>query len=142
MAKIEVKMDEQWRTSKDKIGLVPDGRKVLVKLPDGRVKLASYDRKKGFVGFYRKGIPIVISWWHEIRPENYTVELCPECGEETVVFVHGITPCQHCGCPVLPCSVCNGCGDCELEKLSKENGGVATNREILKKEASIAYAVL
>lgn len=36
----------------------------------------------------------------------FTVEACPNCDEEQVIWSHGVTACPHCGVPLAPCSVC------------------------------------
>ena len=145
MAKIKL-IKEEWRYHNNTKGLIPDGRLILVKLFDGTITTANYKVKAGIPGFYKKGLPINVSWWHEIKPEDYTIEMCPECGEETIIFSDGITPCRNCGAPVIPCSVClengNCNNDCDFSKILKENSGIATNRKVLKKEAAIVYPML
>lgn len=144
MANINFKKEE-WRDRNNTKSLIPDGRLVLVKLFDGTITTAKYKVKAGVPAFFRKGLPISVSWWHEINPEDYTIEMCPECGEETIIFSDGITPCRNCGAPVIPCSECSGkgnCNDCDFLKIRKEYGGMATNRKVLKKEAAIVYPML
>nr|WP_303182483.1 hypothetical protein [Lachnoclostridium phocaeense] len=130
-------MQEEWDT--DTKGLVPDGRLLLVKTKDG-VKLAKYTIHHGTVGFYHKKQPLSVFGWHAIDPADYTIEMCPECGEEVVIFSEGITDCSTCGYPVVPCSVCEGrpCDHCPYEQDIKRSN----NRRILKMEAKIAYSIL
>lgn len=46
---------------------------------------------------------------NQIRPENYTIEWCPFCDSEQVIYSKGITACPECGAPLAPCSMCEGC---------------------------------
>lgn len=41
--------------------------------------------------------------------EHYTIEFCPWCGYEAVIYSKGITACHFCGKPLAPCSVCETC---------------------------------
>lgn len=43
--------------------------------------------------------------------ENFTIEMCPYCGKEEVIYAQGITPCPDCGNLILPCSCCEDCTD-------------------------------
>ena len=40
---------------------------------------------------------------------KYTIEYCPFCDSEAVIFQTGVTACPHCGKPLAPCSMCEGC---------------------------------
>ena len=40
---------------------------------------------------------------------EYTIEMCPNCMTEQVIYSKGITPCSNCGHPLAPCSVCESC---------------------------------
>lgn len=40
---------------------------------------------------------------------KFTIEYCPWCDSETVIFASGITACPHCGKPLAPCSMCEDC---------------------------------
>lgn len=42
-------------------------------------------------------------------PAEYTIEQCPFCDEEVVIYSHGITACPRCGKPITPCSLCDSC---------------------------------
>lgn len=39
----------------------------------------------------------------------FTIEYCPFCDSEQVIWAEGITACPHCGKPLAPCSVCEKC---------------------------------
>lgn len=41
--------------------------------------------------------------------EIFTIEYCPFCDSEQVIFAQGITACPRCGKPLAPCSVCENC---------------------------------
>lgn len=41
--------------------------------------------------------------------ELFTVEYCPFCDTEQVIFQKGITACPSCGKPLAPCSMCEDC---------------------------------
>lgn len=41
-------------------------------------------------------------------PENYTIEYCPWCDTEVVIYSKGVTACPNCGKPLAPCSACEG----------------------------------
>lgn len=40
---------------------------------------------------------------------QYTLELCPYCDTEVVIYSKGVTACPQCKKPVVPCSVCDTC---------------------------------
>lgn len=40
---------------------------------------------------------------------EYTIEYCPFCDSEQVIFAKGITSCPNCGKPLAPCSMCEKC---------------------------------
>lgn len=49
-------------------------------------------------------------------------EWCPNCGQETDIWSEGVSACQHCGKPLLPCSMCDMeevdyCHKCPYEKF-------------------------
>lgn len=141
---MKTKMEENWLEVKDAVDIIPDGRNVLVKMTDGSVKTAKYSVKNGIVGFFKKGKLIHPKFWHEINLDDYILELCPECEGESIIFAHGITPCNKCGYPMYPCSGCSRpfCNECIYDRITSENGRKANNRKILKKEAAIVYAAL
>lgn len=39
----------------------------------------------------------------------FTIEPCPNCGGEEVIWADGITRCPDCGAPIAPCSTCEHC---------------------------------
>lgn len=41
--------------------------------------------------------------------QKYTIEWCPCCDTEEVIFAKGITACPNCGAPLAPCSMCDKC---------------------------------
>ena len=41
--------------------------------------------------------------------EVFTIEICPKCGGEEVVWAKGVTRCPDCGAPIAPCSMCDVC---------------------------------
>lgn len=45
-----------------------------------------------------------------MKKEDYTIEWCPHCDTEQVIYSEGVTACLKCHKPLLPCSVCeDGC---------------------------------
>lgn len=44
-----------------------------------------------------------------INPDDYTIEYCPWCDSEQVIYAEGVTACPTCGKPLAPCSMCEGC---------------------------------
>lgn len=47
------------------------------------------------------------------KAEDYTIEYCPWCDSEQIIYSHGVTACPNCGKPLAPCSVCiDENGDC------------------------------
>lgn len=57
-----------------------------------------------------------------MNKENYTVEWCPYCEQEVVIYAHTITECPECGEKLFPCSVCNTqeCSACLYETGEKK----------------------
>ena len=51
-----------------------------------------------------------------MRPEDYTIEDCPFCGEYVAIRSTGITACPECGKPVIPCSCCPLKRGCDYSK--------------------------
>ena len=39
----------------------------------------------------------------------FTIEVCPNCGNEEVIWAKGVTRCPDCGASIAPCSVCDTC---------------------------------
>lgn len=71
--------------------------------------------------------------------DDYAFEMCPECGEEVVIYAHGISTCPACGAAVAPCSNCEKNGGTAMTCINGCNGNhVATNPMISK--AEIAWA--
>lgn len=104
---MKIKMEENWLKITDAINIIPDGRTVLILMYNGSIKTANYAVKNGIVGLFKKRKLIYPKMWHEINLEDNILELCPDCGKEIVIFAHGITLCNHCECPIYPCSVCS-----------------------------------
>lgn len=44
-----------------------------------------------------------------MKISDYTIEYCPWCDSEQVIYSKGITACPNCGKPLAPCSVCDCC---------------------------------
>lgn len=44
-----------------------------------------------------------------MKKSDYTIEYCPWCELEQVIYSKGVTACPDCGKPLMPCSVCDGC---------------------------------
>ena len=40
---------------------------------------------------------------------DYTLEYCPWCDSEQVIYAKGVTACPSCGKPLAPCSMCEEC---------------------------------
>lgn len=46
--------------------------------------------------------------------ELFTIEVCPICGFEQVIWSHGVTACPECNAAMAPCSVCmDERGECD-----------------------------
>lgn len=76
----------------------------------------------------------------------YTIEYCPNCDSEQVIYTKGITACPNCGFPLAPCSCCSecdyntcpyGCSGTYKDKYKK-----ITNPIISKDEAQRLYQYL
>lgn len=78
--------------------------------------------------------------------DMFCVEMCPECGNEEVVYAEGITECPDCGYPVAPCSQCESCdySTCLYGCDGTENDGhkEVTNPKVTKEFASRIYKYL
>lgn len=46
---------------------------------------------------------------NDINPADFTIEYCPNCDSEQVIYANGITSCPECGEPLAPCSMCESC---------------------------------
>lgn len=44
-----------------------------------------------------------------IDPMDFTIEYCPFCDSEQVIYAVGVTACPSCGKPLAPCSMCDDC---------------------------------
>jgi len=77
---------------------------------------------------------------------RYTIEYCPFCDAEVVIFAEGVTACPHCGAPLAPCSVCDiDCnGPCPYGCDGSENDAhkVVTNPAISPELSEKLYALL
>lgn len=76
----------------------------------------------------------------------FTVELCPFCETETVIYSTGVTACPECGKPIVPCSECDGCDydTCPYGCDGTENDEylVVTNPPITKERAEYIHKYL
>lgn len=45
----------------------------------------------------------------KIDLSDYTLEYCPWCDSEQVIYAEGVTACPDCGKPLAPCSMCEEC---------------------------------
>lgn len=79
----------------------------------------------------------------EVR-EKYTIEYCPFCDSEQVIFAKGVTACPSCGMPLAPCSICEECtSNCPYGCDGVHDGNLKiTNPRISKEEVSKIYALL
>ena len=72
---------------------------------------------------------------------NYTIEYCPWCDTDQVIFANGVTACPNCGKSLAPCSMCEGCNyaNCPYECDGSENDGnkPITNRPITEEERQL-----
>lgn len=76
--------------------------------------------------------------------DNYTIEYCPWCDMDQVIFSKGVTRCPECGKPLAPCSMCEECvQDCPYGCDGTENDAnkEVTNRDITTEEKTL-YALL
>ena len=80
----------------------------------------------------------------------FAIEVCPVCGEEQVVWSHGVTQCPECGAAIAPCSVCQDeNGSCNYNTCPYGCDGTATDAEkpvtmpeITEGEAKLLYSFL
>lgn len=76
--------------------------------------------------------------------EDYTIECCPFCDSEQVIFSKGVTRCPDCGKPLAPCSVCEECvTECPYgcDGTINDSYKEVTNRDITEEE-KLLYALL
>ena len=82
--------------------------------------------------------------------ELFCIEMCPSCGDEMVVWSHGVTSCNRCGASIAPCSVCmDESGDCDYntcpygcEGSDKDCGKPVTMPDICESDAEWLYRYL
>ena len=77
------------------------------------------------------------------NPDDYTIEYCPYCNSEQVIYAKGITACPECETPLAPCSMCE---DCDYDTCPYGcSGGEAdehkevTNQKITKAQGNAIY---
>ena len=72
---------------------------------------------------------------------DYTIEYCPWCNSDQVIFAKGVTACPNCDKPLAPCSMCNGCdySTCQYGCDGTENDKykTVTNRKITQEEQDL-----
>ena len=81
----------------------------------------------------------------EFKAEDYTLEYCPFCDSEVVIYSKGVTACPECGAPLAPCSVCESCSDpCPYGCTGGEEDEhkAVTNPAITKEEIEFALKAL
>lgn len=72
--------------------------------------------------------------------DRLTLEFCPYCENEVVIFAEGVTACPECGTPLAPCSVCE---ECKTECPYGCTGGLedefkpVTNRAVTQTETEL-----
>lgn len=77
---------------------------------------------------------------------DFTIEYCPWCDNDTVIYKIGVTACPECGKPLAPCSMCVRCNyetcayGCTGGK--EDEFKTITNPKITSKEASTLYGLL
>lgn len=82
--------------------------------------------------------------------ELFTVEACPNCGSEQVIWSHGVTRCPECGAPLAPCSVCTDeNGSCNYNSCPYGCDGsendlkkAVTMPDIFSEDAALLYPFL
>lgn len=76
---------------------------------------------------------------------NYTLEFCPFCEADVIIFAKGVTGCPECGAPLAPCSVCEACsGQCPYGCTGGEEDAhkAITNPPITQEEITWAQSRL
>lgn len=97
-------------------------------------------------------VEMICEHFEEINLEScfvsnkYTIEYCPFCDNEVVIFSKGVTACPECGKPLAPCSMCE---DCNYEKCpygctgcSEDEFKEVTNPTITREESQRLYKFL
>ena len=78
--------------------------------------------------------------------QKYTIEWCPYCDTEEVIYAEGITACPNCGAPLAPCSMCEECNyeTCPYGCHGDERDfhKQVTNPQITKEQAAELYKTL
>lgn len=78
----------------------------------------------------------------------FTIEYCPHCDTEQVIWSHGVTACPHCGKPLAPCSVCHDeaiadvCYNCPYGCNDQDNPAPITMPDINEDDANWLYQFL
>lgn len=67
-----------------------------------------------------------------INPNDYTIEYCPGCETEQVIFNDGITICPDCGKLLLPCGNCEVCNYDKCPNVMNEPIPKELAKKILK----------
>ena len=72
---------------------------------------------------------------------DYTIEHCPWCDSEQVIFAKGVTACPSCGKPLAPCSLCESCDYSKClygcDGSAKDEQKPITNRAITREEQQL-----
>lgn len=82
----------------------------------------------------------------KINIDDYTIEYCPFCDSEQVIFAEGVTACPNCGASLAPCSMCEDCdySTCPYGCTSgaEDEFKEITNPRISKELAKEIYSLL
>lgn len=77
---------------------------------------------------------------------DFTIEYCPFCDSEQVIYSKGVTACPDCGKPLAPCSMCENCdyGTCPYGCTggAEDEFKEVTNPPISKEMADQIYKLL
>ena len=83
---------------------------------------------------------------NEINLADYTIEYCPFCDTEQVIYAKGVTACPNCGKPLAPCSMCENCDystcPCGCTGGAEDEFKKVTNEPISKEQAKELYKLL
>lgn len=81
-----------------------------------------------------------------INIDDYTIEYCPWCDSEQIIYATGVTACPECGASLAPCSMCEDCDRniCPYGCDGSDNDGKKpiTNPPISKEMAKEIYKLL
>lgn len=80
----------------------------------------------------------------------FTIGVCPNCGNEQVIWSHGVTRCPECKKPIAPCNVCmDEIGDCDYSRCPYGCNGTdedlckrVTMPDIFEEDAELLYPFL